>query len=89
MCSLYTSLTVVLLLIPLFAVADPSRDEFAFRFVDDFRDVAHLQSMANVTQRRDSPRIVTRPDVRSTVLSRKIIGTRPPAGLWVAAGSLP
>jgi len=36
----------------------------AHRFVDDFRDVGTLRSLDGVVQRRDFPRIVTRPDVR-------------------------
>lgn len=36
----------------------------ADRFVDDFRDVGTLRALDGVTQRRDFPRIVTRPDVR-------------------------
>lgn len=40
-------------------------DEAAMQFTDDFRTIERLQTLDNVTQRRDFPRIVTRPDVRS------------------------
>jgi len=44
--------------------AQASGAESGAGFTDDFRDIDNLQAMENVAQRRDFPRIVTRPDVR-------------------------
>ena len=59
---LWSSLTAILLLVPLFVMADPSRGDMTLRFADDFRAVSNLQSMENIAQCRAFPRVVTWPE---------------------------
>ncbi len=62
--SLYLLAVSTLSVTALLSANPQSGGDPLMRFVDDFRGIQNLQAMENVAQRRDFPRVVTRPDVR-------------------------